>query len=43
MTSMWSSPERRTEHCAGYDAERTFEHQPCPACGGALLVVTATA
>lgn len=22
MTSMWSSPERRTEHCAGSDAAR---------------------
>jgi hypothetical protein len=55
MTSMWSSPERRTEHCAGCDAERTFEQPPCPdghdecpeflctACGGTLLLVMATA
>lgn len=25
MTSMWSSPERRTEHCAGCDSEQMFE------------------
>ena len=55
MTSMWSSPERRTDHCAGCDAERVFEqpprpddHDECPEwlcmhCGSVLLLVTASA
>ena len=38
MTSMWSSPERRTERCAG--CERTFEQPPSR---GALLLAMATA
>jgi hypothetical protein len=29
MTSMWSSPERRSEHCAGCAEEREFEQPPC--------------
>jgi hypothetical protein len=29
MTAMWSSPERRTEHCVSCDGEREFEQPPC--------------
>ncbi len=30
MTALWSSAERRSERCAGCDAERQFEQPPCP-------------
>ncbi|TKK86977.1 hypothetical protein FDA94_19505 [Herbidospora galbida] len=29
MTSMWSSPEHRTERCASCDTEREFTQPPC--------------
>jgi hypothetical protein len=30
MTAMWSSPERRSEHCASLVGDREFEQPPCP-------------
>ncbi|MGW4470512.1 hypothetical protein ACWENQ_12630 [Nonomuraea sp. NPDC004354] len=50
MTALWSSPERRSEHCPSCARERLFEQPPCPdehevcpewaclECGHALLV-----
>lgn len=29
MSTMWSSPERRGEHCASCADERVFEQPPC--------------
>lgn len=29
MSTMWSSPERRGEHCASCATERVFEQPPC--------------
>ncbi|NUR93545.1 MAG: hypothetical protein HOY71_56530 [Nonomuraea sp.] len=29
MTALWSSPERRSEHCASCAGERLFEQPPC--------------
>ncbi len=33
MTSMWSSPERRTERCAGSDAARPARPSRADGCG----------
>ncbi|GAA2359331.1 hypothetical protein GCM10010404_10700 [Nonomuraea africana] len=29
MTALWSSPERRSEHCPSCAGERPFEQPPC--------------
>lgn len=50
MTALWSSPERRSDHCATCAGERLFEqppcqdgHEACPEwacleCGSAILI-----
>ncbi|GLX94336.1 hypothetical protein Hesp01_22860 [Herbidospora sp. NBRC 101105] len=55
MTSMWSSPEHRTERCASCDTEREFTQPPCEEghevcpewscviCGSALFLFLAAA